>query len=673
MRTSLLLLIALLALCNVSDAQPCTNMGQTPTTAFPVCGTTTFTQSTVPLCTTNDLFVPGCSGTGPAIYQNKNPYYYKFTCYTAGTLGFVINPLAANEDYDWQLYDITNIDPNQIFTNTSIIVTGNWAGTYGATGASASGINGIGCASAPADNDPTFAKMPLLIAGHEYLLMISHFTDGQSGYDLTFAGGTAVITDPLEPHMLSAKPDCDGTTLRVKLNKRMRCNSLSPTGSEFSIFPATTTVISAVAANCTNAFDFDEPVLTLSTPLTNGNYQLIINNGTDGNSLHDHCDRAIPPAEQTPFIYSIPQPIFADSIAAPGCGPQEINLHFPKRIDCNSIASNGSNFVVNGPTAVNVISATGDCVNGFSDIITVRFSAPILTKGNYTLTLRAATDGTPLMDECNLVLPNHTLPFRTEDTVNAEFSYIPDLGCRLNSLHFSHDGDHDVNTWSWTFNDSIHVSTQNHTIIFPASSTNTVKLSVNNGVCADSITTTVVMDNEVIAKFDMPPVICPEDPLIVDNTSDGLIDTWRWTFGNVSTSSLEEPATVQFPMTNIETNYNIRLICTNSTLGCSDTITKTLRVLNNCFIAVPTAFTPNNDGLNDFLYPNNAIKATNLDFRVFNRWGQLVFHSKDWQRKWDGKVDGLLQAPGVFVWMLEYTSSVTGERVFQKGTTTLIR
>ncbi|HRF19877.1 MAG TPA: PKD domain-containing protein, partial [Chitinophagaceae bacterium] len=203
------LLIVLTFWVTAAHAQPCTTLGQTPSTAFPVCGTTTFTQATVPLCSTTSLFVPGCTGDG-ANYENKNPFFYKFTCYVGGTLGFVITPLAANEDYDWQLYDITGKNPDAIFTDRTIIVTGNWSGSYGPTGASASGVNYIQCASVPSDNLPTFAQMPVLIQGHEYILMISHYTDTQSGYTLAFGGGTAVITDPKVPDMLSAKPDCDG-------------------------------------------------------------------------------------------------------------------------------------------------------------------------------------------------------------------------------------------------------------------------------------------------------------------------------------------------------------------------------------------------------------------------------------------------------------------------------
>jgi hypothetical protein len=163
-------------------SQPCTTLGQTPSTAFPVCGTSIFTQLNVPLCQTNDIFVPGCSNNSNAAYANKNPFFYKFFCYSSGTLGFVITPRDNNEDYDWQLWDITGRNPEDVFTDTSLVITGNWAGTFGNTGTSATGITGIGCASSPADNEPTFARMPNIIAGREYLLMVSHFTDGQSGY-----------------------------------------------------------------------------------------------------------------------------------------------------------------------------------------------------------------------------------------------------------------------------------------------------------------------------------------------------------------------------------------------------------------------------------------------------------------------------------------------------------
>ena len=656
-------------------AQPCTTLGQTPSTAFPVCGTTTFTQNNVPICATNDIFVPGCPGSsaGGASYQNKNPFFYRFTCYVSGTLGFLITPLANNEDYDWQLYDITGRNPDEIFTNNSLVVTGNWAGTYGPTGASASGINGIQCASDPAAGAPTFASMPTLIQGHEYILMISHFTDTQSGYTLSFGGGTAVITDPTEPHLLNAKPDCDGTRITVKLNKKVRCNSITISGSEFSITPAVTTVIAAAPDSCAFAFDFDEIILTLAAPLPNGNYQLVINNGTDANTLLDNCARAIPQNEQVPFVYAAPQPIFADSIGRVGCASDSVKVYFPKKISCASIAANGSDFSVTGPAPLTIASASGNCINGKTDYVVVKFTTPVYTGGTYQLTLKAGNDGTVLIDECGQETPLQTLPFNAADTVNAAFTYAAVLGCERDTFMFTHNGAHNVNSWNWTFNNTVTATTQTHNIIFPATSTNTIQLIVSNGVCKDTSTTQIVLDNEVKAGFEMPDVICPEDPLEVVNTSSGQISSWLWKYDIIGSSTLEDPPPFLFPTLNREAYYTVKLLAYNSNLGCVDSARKTLTVLDHCLIEVPTAFTPNNDGLNDFFQPHNALKALNYEFRVFNRWGQLVFQSRNWREKWDGKINGAYQTTGVFVWMLSYTHKDTGKQVFRKGTVTLIR
>lgn len=674
--------ITILAFCTLflpkAVWSQCTTLGQTPATAFPVCGTSVFHQATVPLCTTNNIFVPGCSVAGDpnSQYENKNPFFYKFTCYTAGTLGFIINPLAANEDYDWQLWDITGVDPNTVFTNPALVVTGNWAGTYGQTGASATGVNFIQCGSDPSPpHEPTFAAMPLLVVNHQYLLMISHYTDGQSGYDLSFTGGTAVITDPKEPHLQSAVPGCDGTTITVKLNKNMKCASLTNTGTEFTITPGTHVITSVATNNCTTGFDFTELTITLQNALPNNSYTLTINNGSDANTIRDNCDRDIPPGELLTFDYAVPGPIFADSLGKVGCAPQEVRVYFPKKINCNTIAANGSDFAVTGPSTVTVASAAAvNCVNGKSDIVLVKFTGPIVVGGNYQLTLKAGTDGTTIIDECGIEAPVHTLPFSPiADTVSAAFAYTIGLDCESNTLSFTHDGAHGVTSWNWTFNDNPSVATQNHTIVFPSSSTNIVSLTVSNSLCTDTETQTIEMNNEVKADFSMPDIICPEDPLVVKNESSGLIDVWQWSFDAISSTSDKDPLPVQFPTTNVEAYYNIRLITTNNTLGCSDTAIKRLRVLNNCFIAVPTGFTPNGDGLNDFLYPNNAYKADNLKFSVFNRWGQLVFTTRNWMEKWDGKIKGVLQGSDIFVWYLEYTHRDTGQKVFQKGTTMLIR
>lgn len=667
------LLFIFLSVCvTTALGQPCTTLGQSPSTAFPVCGTTNFQQDNVPLCSTNSLYVPNCAGSG-ANYENKNPFWYKFTCYTSGTLGFTITPNDLRDDYDWQLYDVTGLDPDAVFTNRNIIVSGNWAGNPGPTGTSATGVDYIQCASSPTGNESRFAKMPELIAGHEYILLVSHYTDSQSGYSLSFEGGTAVITDATEPHLLSASTSCDGTQIIVKLNKKMKCSSLTLTGSEFSLLPATTTIVAAEAINCTSSFDFDEVLLTLAAPLMSNDYQLVINNGSDGNSLLDNCDRGLPDAEQTGFSYFIPQPIPIDSVGQVGCAPGSIKLYFSKKIDCSTIAADGSNFLITGPTSVLVTGASGNCVNGLSDIVTVKFSQPVFTNGLYTVVPKLSVNGGAVIDECGQVIQPQPVNFSAVDTVSALFELTNRMGCRMDTITFSHNGAHGVNKWDWVINTTEKSTTPSHTAIFPASSNNSVQLVVSNGICSDTSIQNLVLDNEVIADFNIPSVICPEDPFEPENLTTGLVDDWRWNFDVLTRINRQDPAPFYFPANNVTSNYTIKLVATNTTLQCSDSLSKTIKVLDNCFIAVPTGFTPNGDGINDFLYPHSAIKADNLQFKVYNRWGQLVFSSRNWQDKWNGKVNGIEQNAGVFVWFLEYTHRDTGKRVFQRGTTTLIR
>jgi gliding motility-associated-like protein len=649
----------------------CTELGQTPSTAFPVCGTTTFRQTSVPICRNSNVAVPGCSAGND--YGDKNPYYYKFTCFVSGTLGFTIAPLSANEDYDWQLYDITGRNPNDVFSNTSLIVAANWAGTYGQTGASSAGVNNIECGSSPSAGRPTFHRMPNLIQGHEYLLMVSHFSDSQAGYNLSFGGGTAVITDPTEPHLQKADAGCDGRTITIKLNKKVRCNSITPTGSDFSISPAMVTVVSASTDSCAFGFDFDEITLTLSAPLPNGNYQLVAALGTDGNTLVDFCDRRIPTGESIPFVYAAPAPIRADSVAKPTCAADSIKIYYPKKIKCSTISASGADFVISGPTAVNVTSAGGNCVNDLTDYVVVKFASPIKTAGNYQVLIQPGIDGSPIFDICGQPILPQTLSFTTADTVNADFTYNSVLGCQQNTVTFFHNGANSVNQWNWTFNSGAIITTQTHTINFPATSTNTASLWVSNGVCTDTTTNTIVYNNEVKAAFSMDKIICPEDGLVVINNSTGTIDKYVWQYDVVGSSNLKDPPPFLFPTINREAYYTVKLIAENTVLNCKDSTRQTLTVLDFCLIEVPTAFTPNNDGKNDIFRPHNALKADGYQFKVYNRFGQLVFQSKNWQEKWDGTINGTPQPTGVFVWMLSYTHRDTKLPVFKKGTVTLIR
>lgn len=89
-------------------------------------------------------------------------------------------------------------------------------------------------------------------------------------------------------------------------------------------------------------------------------------------------------------------------------------------------------------------------------------------------------------------------------------------------------------------------------------------------------------------------------------------------------------------------------------------------------IFVPTAFTPNGDGMNDLLKPICVGIRQMAYFRVYNRWGQLVFTTSRMDAGWDGRVNGTAQPTGGYVFMAEGTD-FNGKTVYRKGTSILIR
>lgn len=668
MQLRVAVLVLILLLTNRLQSQTCTTLGQTPATAFPVCGSTTFSQANVPICGGTGIPVPDC-GAG---YSDKNPFWYKFTCFTGGTLGFVITPNDLGDDYDWMLYDITGRNPNDVFTDISLIVTGNWAGTFGLTGASANGVSKIECGSDPAQNKPTFAKMPVLIAGHEYLLLISHFTDSQSGYKLSFGGGTAVITDPKLPDLQSATAVCGGTILRVKLNKKMKCNSLATNGSDFILSPAAGNIISATGIGCSGSFDMDSVVLTVSGVIAPGTYDIIMKKGSDGNTIKDNCDREIPDGSKIAVtVYpAVPTPM--DSIKPVSCEPDVLQLVFRNLIRCNSIAPNGSDFVING-LPVGIKGASGVCNNGLTSVINIQLTGPIQTAGTWNVQLVRGTDGNTIIDECGFETPASALPFVTYDTVNADFSYNILWGCKKDTVEFFHPGANNVNEWHWNFDHVGSSQLQNPVFVFPTFGSKTVSLAVNNGVCSDSTAVTVLLDNAMDARFGYPEFLCPEDRAVFTDSSMGKIVAWNWTFSNGNSSGQQHPEPQRYPRPVARTVlYTVKLVVENDK-NCFDTATHQVEVVTSCYIVVPSAFSPNGDNNNEYLYPLNAFKATNLQFRVYNRYGQVVFETNDWKKRWDGTLNGQKQPSGIYVWTLSFIHSDTKQKIFQKGTTALIR
>lgn len=662
---SFFLLSTLLSISGLGQSG-CSTLGQNPSSAFPVCGTSTFHQGSVPIC--GNTSIPNPCQSGQNLFTDKNPYWYRFTCYTSGTLGFLITPNTISDDYDWQLFDITNKNPNAVFTDASCFVACNWSGDGGITGASNAGNSLVRC---DGPGVPLFSSMPNIIQGHTYILLISHFTNSQDGYSLSFGGGTGVITDTLTPHLKSVRASCDASTLTIKLNKKMKCSSLAANGSDFRIIggPAIT---SATGIGCTSGFDLDSITLTLATPMAPGNYIIKSQTGTDANTLLDNCDAPLQVGDSLEIEIFALAPTPMDSLVKPKCAPDQLELVFSRNIRCNSIAANGSDFRITGPYPVAVTSASGNCNNGLTNRITVQLSAPLYHAGNFQILLQQGTDGNTLVDECAQETPAGSfLSFTIKDTVNANFNYTINYNCYQSTVNYTHNGAHQVNQYLWTFSNGSSTQ-QNPSQLYTDFSPQNTTLIVSNGFCADTSTALITFANYLKADFEATSLVCPDELVTIVNHSEGTLTNWNWSFGNGQTSILPQPPAQLYPVYQNTYETLITLVVANN-FGCKDTASQAIKVVNNCRIEVPSAFTPNSDGLNDYLYPLNAYKSRDLTFAVYNRFGQQVFFTHNWQEKWNGTFKGMAADPGSYVWFLKYIETDTGRQINRKGSTLLIR
>jgi gliding motility-associated-like protein len=142
--------------------------------------------------------------------------------------------------------------------------------------------------------------------------------------------------------------------------------------------------------------------------------------------------------------------------------------------------------------------------------------------------------------------------------------------------------------------------------------------------------------------------------------------TYAWTPPNL----LQNPA-IQNPVATLVDDATFILSVANE-FGCEDVDSVRIKVLKGPEIYVPTGFTPNGDGLNDIFRPI-PIGITSIEyFRVYNRYGELVFETRELNKGWDGNYKGIPQSSNAFIWQVKGTDR-SGKIRLLKGTVTLIR
>jgi gliding motility-associated-like protein len=225
--------------------------------------------------------------------------------------------------------------------------------------------------------------------------------------------------------------------------------------------------------------------------------------------------------------------------------------------------------------------------------------------------------------------------------------------------------------WKWIFGGKDSVVGSNTIYSFKNSGTQNIKLYASSAYCGYS----VFKDSNILIRRPELPINMPNvftykntPTALMARTFTGANYKHKW----VPSYGLDNGYIIN-PTFNFNTNqtYYINII---SEYGCVTTDTLKVHVFENGLIDifVPKSFSPNRDGTNDQLFVYLAGIKELKYFKVFNKYGQLMFETRNSDTPWDGRVNGTDQPLGAYVWIAE-AIDINGKTVTQKGTVMLLR
>jgi gliding motility-associated-like protein len=228
------------------------------------------------------------------------------------------------------------------------------------------------------------------------------------------------------------------------------------------------------------------------------------------------------------------------------------------------------------------------------------------------------------------------------------------------------------NRFAWTPTNHVQNSQALTTKAFPLQTTPFVLTVYDNLGCPkpgfDTVIISVRPRIHVFAGNDTSVVL--GQPVQLTSVSSATSHSW-WPISGVSNPSTSAPV---ITLNSLPPGGSIKYILTGSTPdGCNASDDIVLKVFTTGpTIFVPTAFTPNSDGKNDYYKPVLAGMRQLIYFRIYNRYGSLIFETATVGKGWDGKVKGQLQNSGAYVYTCQAVNYI-GNVVNQKGSFVLIR
>jgi gliding motility-associated-like protein len=224
-------------------------------------------------------------------------------------------------------------------------------------------------------------------------------------------------------------------------------------------------------------------------------------------------------------------------------------------------------------------------------------------------------------------------------------------------------------SFNWSPLNSLQASNTLTPVASPAATTNYILKAYDTLGCPkpfiDTVVVRVVPPIRAFAGNDTSVVAT--QPLQL-NATGGTEYAWSPNFG--MTNSLIPNPIVSFGPEVGTITYTVKVSVPEGCFNTDDINIKVFKTGPDIF--VPSAFTPNNDNKNDILKPIAVgMKSINY-FRVYNRWGQMLFSTGEIGKGWDGRFGGVEQGSGTYVYTAEATD-YQDKKILKKGTVVLIR
>ncbi len=225
----------------------------------------------------------------------------------------------------------------------------------------------------------------------------------------------------------------------------------------------------------------------------------------------------------------------------------------------------------------------------------------------------------------------------------------------------------------WDFGDGTFSQEINPVHLYPTPGIYRVKLTaIDSGTCngIDTAFYNITVSGSPTAAFSYNPNPPQQNTIsIFTNNSTGAV-RFRWYFGDGdSLYTFRQDTTVRH-LYNASQQFQPCLVAINQ-FGCRDTSCQNLDAIVSSLLDVPNAFTPNGDGVNDKAVVI-GFGITRMTFRIYNRWGQLVFETNDRKQGWDGRFNGKPQPMEVYAYTLD-AEYFDGKKERKQGDITLIR